>query len=339
MKTIGTASVMCLMLALASTAANAKPLTSQELADKGLKAGENYPGLHNLCDLSSRFRIAGSRPPGNTKKRELSAEEREKRRQGAYVEPTRVFDNLYFVGNRSVSSWAIQTSDGIILVDALNNNDQAERYIEDGLIKLGLNPEDIKYLVITHGHGDHYGGQEYLVNKFHPKVVMSDQDWNMLEDPEQMIQNPRWGKPPKRDVTVNDRGTVSLGDTNVKLFVTPGHTPGTISLIFPVQDGQTRHHVGLWGGTGLNFGPKEDRIREYAQSAEDFEKAAQHHNVDVFLSNHPRRDGSVEKMQNLQSRTPGSTHPFVDGEDALGAFQLLHYCTLAQAERLAERDQ
>jgi metallo-beta-lactamase class B len=38
-----------------------------------------------------------------------------------YARPAKVFDNLYFVGTRIHSSWALTTSDGIILIDTLYN--------------------------------------------------------------------------------------------------------------------------------------------------------------------------------------------------------------------------
>ncbi|XQF91475.1 MBL fold metallo-hydrolase (plasmid) [Pseudoalteromonas espejiana] len=62
-----------------------------------------------------------------------------------------------------------------------NNNEQAKNYIEEGLLKLGLDPNDIKYLIISHGHGDMVG--EYLVNKYKPRVVMSEVEWLRLEQP------------------------------------------------------------------------------------------------------------------------------------------------------------
>src|SRR5579871_4635562 len=90
--------------------------------------------------------------------------------------PGRAFDNLYFVGAAWVSAWAINTPDGIILIDALNNGKEAAQLIEGGMRRLGLDPARIKYIVVTHGHGDHYGGVNYLVGKYHPRVVASEQD-------------------------------------------------------------------------------------------------------------------------------------------------------------------
>jgi metallo-beta-lactamase class B len=84
--------------------------------------------------------------------------------------PGKAFDNLYFVGADWVSAWAIKTSDGIILIDALNNEMEAAALIEGGMRRLGLDPAQIKYVVVTHGHGDHYGGAPYLAQKYRARV-------------------------------------------------------------------------------------------------------------------------------------------------------------------------
>jgi metallo-beta-lactamase class B len=81
------------------------------------------------------------------------------------AEPTKIFDNLYFVGIPAVSAWAITTSDGIIVIDSLNNPREAETFIEGGLRKVGLDPAQVKYVLITHGHTDHFGGAQYLADK------------------------------------------------------------------------------------------------------------------------------------------------------------------------------
>ncbi|MBT2305046.1 MBL fold metallo-hydrolase, partial [Variovorax paradoxus] len=147
--------------------------------------------------------------------------------------PGQAFDNLHFVGADWVSAWAIKTSDGIILIDALNTQAEAAALIEGGMRKLGLDPAQIKYVIVTHGHGDHYGGAPYLAQKYRARVVMSEADWTMIETRLEFA-TPIWGAPPKRDVSVKDGDRITLGDTSVSLYITPGHTMGTISPVFDV---------------------------------------------------------------------------------------------------------
>jgi metallo-beta-lactamase class B len=150
--------------------------------------------------------------------------------------PGRAFDNLYFVGSKWVSTWAITTSDGIILIDAIDNEEEAERIVEAGLKSLGLDPTKVKTVIVTHGHGDHYGGANFFAQKYQSRIVASDVDWTMMETKLE-FDTPLWGRPPKHDVSVVDGDEVTLGDTTIDILITPGHTMGTISPIFGVRSG------------------------------------------------------------------------------------------------------
>ena len=328
--------LLCLScLSLASSEPSTKPASPEFYAERGKRFLNKFPGLENICEIDKPLKV-GRRKRENRRNNNDSPSNKP-RRQRVPLQPLKVFDNLYFVGTGRVSSWAITTSEGIILIDALNNNAQAEKYIDKGLRVLGLNPADIKYLIVTHGHGDHYGGQEYLVSRFKTRVVMSEIEWQELAKPSQLVFSPRWGAAPKRDIAVKDADTLTLGDTTLKLFVTPSHTPGTLSLMFKVFDKNTAHNVVLWGGTGLNFGPNKPQLLAYSQSAERIREIALENNVDILLSNHPGRDRSKQKMQQLLQRQAKQPHPFVIGKKTVSeGFEVLRDCTLAHALKLEQ---
>lgn len=317
-------------LATTVQAAGPESRSAADHAAAGIRAGKDFPGLVDLCDLSKRLIVAGRREPGAGRTRG----ERPRREMLPPLPPMQVFDNLYFVGNRQVSAWVLGSPKGYILIDAMNTEDQARTIVEAGMLKLGLNPKNIRYILITHAHGDHYGGQNYIAKTYGPHVAMSDADWNLLEDPDQRIENPRWGPRPVRDIVLKDGDTLSVPGTTVQVRVTPGHTPGTVSLIFPLFDKGKPHKAALWGGTGFNFGPDEAKLRQYADSAARFGRIASDQGVDVFLSNHPNRDSGIEKMALLGRRGAGDPNPFVMGPSALEAFTLFRQCALAQAERV-----
>jgi hypothetical protein len=95
------------------------------------------------------------------------------------VTPTKVFDNLYFIGTRSVGVWAVKTTQGIILINALHTQWVTSTLVP-GMKKVGLDPADVKYVIVTQGEGDHYGGAKYFQDKFASWVIMSPADWDGL---------------------------------------------------------------------------------------------------------------------------------------------------------------
>jgi len=95
------------------------------------------------------------------------------------VTPTKVFDNLYYIGTKSVGSWAVKTSQGIILINALHTKWVSSTLLP-GLKKLGLNPDDVKYVIVTQGEGDHFGGAKYFQDKNGAQVIMSAADWDWV---------------------------------------------------------------------------------------------------------------------------------------------------------------
>jgi metallo-beta-lactamase class B len=240
--------------------------------------------------------------------------------------PGQAFDNLFFVGSKWVSAWAITTSDGIILIDAMDNEDEAERIIERGLNTLGLDPAKVKTIIVTHGHGDHYGGANYFARKYGSRIVVSDIDWTMMET-ELEFDVPLWGRPPKRDISVVDGDKVSLGDTSVDILITPGHTMGTISPIFDVRSGLDKHRVLLWGGTAFNFGKKPERLQSYIGATARTREVARQQGVDVLISNHNQYDGAVDK---LVAKASGGPNPFVLGAPTVQrALTVMHECAQA----------
>ena len=233
-------------------------------------------------------------------------------REAWYREPVKVFDNLYYVGMTEFSAWAVVTSDGIVIIDPVYDY-SVEASVVEGLKKLGLDPSNIKYVLISHGHLDHAGGAKLLQERFGARVLMAGPDWDMVEK-----QNPSWK--PKRDMDVKDGQTLALGDTTITMYRTPGHTDGTVSTLIPVRDGERRHLAVLWGGTLFNFGPDRARFAAYAQSAARLRDIADTQRADVLLSNHTDYDGSKAKLPAVEKRQPGQPHPYVVGTDSVKAY-------------------
>ena len=290
-------------------------------------AGEDLKGLLVLC------KPAPPVPPSSAEVDRVVATQLAR----AAPAPGQAFDNLYFLGDAWVSAWALTTSEGIILFDALNNDEEASTLVVGGLRRLGLDPGAIRTIVVTHAHGDHYGGVTYLVDRYHPRVAMSDSDWTMAETKLE-LESSRWGPVPRRDVGVHDGDVVTLGDTQVTLYETPGHTGGTLSPVFDVYSHGQRHRAMLWGGTAFNFGRDVRRLDSYIQSAARMMGVAQAQRIDVFLSNHPGYDGTVSKLDALRQAQPPDTNPFVLGTSGVErALTVMSECAQATRERFASQ--
>jgi metallo-beta-lactamase class B len=249
------------------------------------------------------------------------------------VVPFQVFDNLYYVGMDNISAWALTTSEGIILFEAMMVANW-EQTIVDGLETLGLDPNDIEYIVLGHAHNDHWGGAAFLQQRYGAKVLMGEPDWDHI------LTWPQIGTPapiPSKDRGLRDGDTLTLGDTTVRFVATPGHTPGTISSLIPVKDGDDWHLAAYWGGPSMSFLPP-DGLEQYIGSTYRLQNADP--DVDVELTNHPWGDGTLIKRDALAERGRGDPHPFVTGNDGVKRWlELLRHCTRAvlSEKRAAER--
>jgi metallo-beta-lactamase class B len=257
--------------------------------------------------------------------------------------PTKAFDQLYYFGMNLVGSWALVTSDGIIQFDALDNTDEAKNIIEAGYKKMGLDPAKMKYLVITHAHGDHYGGAKYLVDTYHPRVLMSAADWEMMA--KHPSNNPDWGPAPARDMDVTDGEKLTLGDTTVTLYITPGHTPGTVSALIPVTDHGQKHLLSFLGGAGfplnLDPSPLNGGLRAYHDSIVRFARIGEEAGVDGIIANHPVSDytyidGVHDKVTRMRNRKPGEPNPWIVGQSTYIRYMGATLEALEAAEAMAE---
>ena len=228
-------------------------------------------------------------PPGRPKREPSTAAKVPPRSQWYYGEPVKVFDNLYYVGTQLQSMWAITTSEGIILHDTAYN--YMIKDVEDGMKKVGLDPKQIKYVIVSHAHTDHYLGARYLQDTYHPHVIMSEADWKYMEKDFAEKDKTPGAQMPIKDIVATDGMKLTLGDTTLTLYVTPGHTPGTISTLIPVKDGNQKHLASLWGGSGVGYEEMVsaypsylESVKNYAASAKRYKEIVTKAGADVYLS-------------------------------------------------------
>jgi len=253
-----------------------------------------------------------------------------------YTEPVKVFDNLYWIGSTEDSAWAVVTSDGIILVDT--GYDYSIKELSDGLKKLGSDPSQIKYVVLSHAHGDRYFGAKYLQDTYKARIIMSEADWGVMaksNEPNELKA--------RKDMIATDGQKVTLGDMTVTLYLTPGHTPGTVSTLIPgLKDGNQRHVGVIWGGMapsyaryGIQYYPTlAETFKTWSTSIKRFHDIANKANADVYLAIHPHYDKTIDKLRAIKYRKPGDPHPFVNKNVVDRFLTIMSECTDAQLARV-----
>ena len=255
-----------------------------------------------------------------------------------YADPIKVFDNFYFVGGKEHSSWAMTTKDGIILFETTYPYNSEELVI-GGMKRLGLDPNDVKYLVIAHGHGDHLGGAEVMQKQYpNMRLVMGGPDWDLVEKfPKRYLS-----MAPKRDITATDGMKLTLGESTISIWHTPGHTPGTLSYTFTVQDRGRPVNVAYSGGTAFNFvnnvpDPGIKNFQIYIDSQRRFAQKAAESKATVMLSNHSEFDNAYNKNRMLAGRGDGP-HPYEGGAEQVQRYlATLEHCARAAQIKLEQQ--
>jgi len=312
----------------------AQDAVEQHVAVAKTAAGEEHTALFGqLC--------APPPPPSSTQPAPAAAQPQgPPDRSEWHLDPVKVFDNLYYVGQTRYSSWAITTSDGIIIIDPIFDY-SVEDEVVDGLTTLGFDPATIKYVVVSHGHWDHVGGARYLQERFGAHVIMGEEDWDLV------ARDTRPYAKPKRDLVATDGQKLVLGDTTLTFYRTPGHTLGTVSTLIPLKDGESSHLAALWGGTNFNWlrsasyitpeTPAGFWFQSYRDSAERFRDIVAEAGADVILSNHPFYDGSDRNLPMMSERKPGDHHPYVIGNESVQRYlTVAAECAKAGLARLGE---
>ena len=240
--------------------------------------------------------------------------------------PFKLFDNFYYIGTAGVGAFVIDTSAGLIIIDAgWGGNDCSVMMSQ--IQKLGLDPGDVKLILLSHEHIDHYGCVEKWKEAYCPraKVALTQLGWNYLRarPAEAAFQKPR---PEEIDMYLTDGQRIHLGNTTIEVVFTPGHSPGCVSFIIPVRDHGKKHVIGIMGGSSVQGTWTEAFL--YHQSVEYFKQKCIEAECDVGLGAHA---GAYKTAFEQLRDDPGAPNPLVIGTERFVTEYLQKYIDSALA--------
>ncbi|MBQ8130435.1 MAG: MBL fold metallo-hydrolase [Clostridia bacterium] len=242
-----------------------------------------------------------------------------KNQEARYVHPFRIFGNVWYVGDDWVCVHLIDTGDGLLLIDCGNTG--ATAMLVNAIWEAGFNPADVKWLVLSHGHLDHIGGAAFFRNMFGTKIYLGAPDAKMYREHPELSFIQDAGNVSEAlvmpDVEINDGDVIRFGNTDVRFYLSPGHTMGVISCFFDAHDGEKTVRCGYYGGFGFNTLQKDYLIEigdpEYKtrQIYLDSLARAREQKVDLFLGNHCINNDTLGRRKK-QLENPDGPNPFLD---------------------------
>lgn len=241
------------------------------------------------------------------------------------AEPTKVFDNVYYVGGYEVGGWVIDTGEGYIMLDSSYDYGYEDILIPN-MRKLGLDPNKVKYILITHAGPDHLGATRKFQDNHGAKIVYSAP----------IVANPAWLPLAPVTTLVKDGDTLTLGNTTITIVSTPRTVGGTgLSFFIPVTLNGVQHLWATYGNTGI-VGTLADKAL-YTSAIRNFiDNYVQRLKPDIAISSHPFVDGSGTRMEIVRKSSPGMPNPFVIGPDAVKTyFEIMAQAVTVQAMRQA----
>ncbi len=233
------------------------------------------------------------------------------------VKPFRIYGNLYFVGNQSVGAHLIDTGEGLILIDTTYPTTAA--MLVQSIWELGFNPRDIRYIIHTHGHFDHFGGTALIQALSGAETFLGEGDVKMFKERPELTLSANCGHtyfgPFVPDHAMKDGDEITLGNTSIRIVSTPGHSDGVISFFTEIEENGVRQIAGMHGGAGMNTmcRPFIERYQNHHSRKEFLEGLARVYDepVDIMLGNHAGHNRTVEKRQYMIEH-PEAENPFID---------------------------
>ncbi len=227
------------------------------------------------------------------------------------VEPFRVHGNTWYVGTNGLSSILVETGEGLVLLDGALP--QSAEQIADNIRKIGLDPLDIKYILLSHAHYDHAGGINALQRYARAKVVVSEGNAAVLRTGMLGEDDPQFNHGPERttfpaakvDSVIGDGETLLVGEVGFTAVYTPGHMPGSTTWTWEscalgeCQDVVYADSLTAVAAPGFSYGAS-GAAAELTESAGRIAEL----DCDILLSPHPFFFGMHDKLERRDDGNP-----------------------------------
>ena len=229
----------------------------------------------------------------------------------------RMIGGIHYVGNLDVSSHLIQTSEGLVLIDT--GFATTAPLLIDSIRSLGFDPRDVELILITHGHEDHAGGARRMKEATGAPVAVHARDVRTVEEGTELtcgyyIYGVEHFETFRVDRVLKGGETLRMGDVEIRVHHTPGHTPGCCSYEIPVADGERVLRAFLFGGPGQWTFKAVNRSQGYDGDILDYARTLdflEGFDVDGPLGAHPGQNRTMEKHR-AAVENGYSPNPFID---------------------------
>ena len=247
-----------------------------------------------------------------------------------YMVPFKLFGNIYFIGTRPASTHLIDTGDGLLILDS--GYQESLYLVLENMRGLGFKPQDIRWIIHSHGHIDHSGATRALLEMFpHIKTYIGENDLDMVTG----ARDTSWARELNMvfntftpDVLIHDGDTLTFGNTTFECMASPGHTPGTFSYFWnAIGDDGRILRAGTMGGAGMNTLAAKYIHAEHLEDEDwrghygrTLDKCRKQH-CDIFIGNHAVQNDTPGRYQRLVA---GDKDAFVDSSawmQAIDKFQ------------------
>lgn len=190
-------------------------------------------------------------------------------------QPYRVFEDIYMVGSSGISHsmdccvYLVDAGD-LVLIDA--GAGKSTNRLTDNIQALGLRPEKLSAIIVTHAHIDHVGSLHDLKDMYGVKIIAHEDDAEAISSGNK-VGAAYYGikyKPCEVDIKIHgEENTQKLGSYQFDLVHIPGHTPGSMAVILEVagkkvlfgQDIHGPYHPN-WGGDPAKAIGSLSRLRD-----------------------------------------------------------------------------